>query len=241
MPRLCPRLAAIAELVPPGRPLADIGTDHGLLPTTLVVHGQVPHAIACDRAAGPVARARATAARARVGDRVVVRMGEGLAPLAIGEVDTVVVAGVGAETIVRILAAEPERTRALRRLVLQPNFGHELLRRWLTSHALAIVDERLVEDRGRFYTIVVAEPAPPGPAPDWDIAQWQIGPHLLRRGGALLIRHLRQELALREAEAAGLARAAAPDLARVTAMTAQVGVLVDALAKLTASAHPGAA
>ena len=237
MLRLCPRLATIAELVPPGRPLADIGTDHGRLPTALVQRGQVPRALACDRAVGPVARARATVQRAGLMHLVDVRMGEGLAPLAIGEVDTVVVAGVGAETIVRILAGEPERTRALGRLVLQPNFGHELLRRWLVGNGLAVVDERLVEDRGRFYTVVAAEPATTRDAPAWDPAQWLIGPHVLRRGGPLLTRHLTQELQLRQAEAAGLAQATAPDPARVAAATAHVAVLAAALVKLTALAH----
>ena len=241
MLQLCPRLAAIAELVPPGRPLADIGTDHGRLPTALVQRGQVPRALACDRAAGPVARARVTVQRAGLSHRIDVRLGEGLEPLAIGEVDTVVVAGVGAETIVRILAGAPERRRALRRLVLQPNFGHELLRRWLVGNGLAIADERLVEDRGRFYTVVAAEPATTQEAREWDAAQWLIGPHLLRRGGPLLARHLAQELQLRQAEAAGLARAIAPDPARVTAAIARVEVLTAALVKLTALAHPGGA
>ncbi|HEY0135235.1 MAG TPA: class I SAM-dependent methyltransferase [Nannocystis sp.] len=243
MLELCPRLAAIAELVLPGRPLADIGTDHGRLPAALVLRGVVPRAFACDRAAGPVARARATVTRNGIADRVAVRSGEGLAPLAIGEADTVVVAGMGAETIVRILAGHPDRTRALRRLVLQPNFGHELLRRWLVAHHFMLVDERLTLDRGRFYTVIAAEPAAQDATNwrDWDDAQWAIGPFVLRRGGPLLVQHLTAELRLREAEAAGLAQASAPDPARVAAATARVALLADALAKATALAHPGSA
>ena len=244
MLQLCPRLAAIAELVLPGQPDADIGTDHGRLPAALVLRGTVPRAFACDRAAGPVARARATITRNGIADRVAVRMGEGLAPLAIGEAATVVVAGMGAETIVRILAGHPDRTRALRRVVLQPNFGHELLRRWLVAHHFALIDERLTFDRGRFYTILAAEPAEPTTSPDWpdwDDAEWAIGPFVLRRGGLLLIDHLTSELRLREAEDDGLAQASAPDPARVAAATARVALLAGALAKATALAHPGAA
>jgi tRNA A22 N-methylase len=157
----------------------------------------------------------------------------------------------GAETIVRILAGHPDRTRALRRLVLQPNFGHELLRRWLVAHHFLLIDERLTFDRGRFYTVIAAEPAAPdatpphgpdGPDwPDWDDTQWAIGPFVLRRGGPLLIRHLTGELRLRQAEAAGLAQASAPDPARVAAATARVALIADALAKAAALAHPGSA
>ncbi len=241
MLQLCPRLAAIAELVLPGRPLADIGTDHGRLPSALVLRGQVPRALACDRAPGPVARARATVDRNGIAALVTVRMGEGLAPLAVGEVDTVVIAGMGAQSIIRILAAHPEHTRALRRVVVQPNFGHELLRRWLADHDLALIDERLTFDRGRFYTILAAEPAVPAPTPTWDAAQWAIGPFVLARGGALLLGHLTAELRLCRAEAAGLAQASAPDPARVAAATARVTLFADALAKATALAHPGPA
>jgi len=247
MLQLCPRLAAIAELVPPGQPLADIGTDHGRLPAALVLRGLVPRALACDRAAGPVARARATIERNGITGRVLVRMGEGLAPLAIGEVDTVVVAGMGAETIIRILAGHPEITRALRRVVLQPNFGHELLRRWLVANGFTLVDERLTLDRGRFYTVLAAEPTTAAAIPDWhdwrtwDDAGWAIGPFVLRNGGPLLVRHLTEELQLRRAEAAGLAQASSPDPARVAAATARVDLLARALAKATALAHPGAA
>jgi len=241
MLQLCPRLAAIAELVLPGRPLADIGTDHGRLPSALVLRGLVPSALACDRAPGPIARARATIDRNGIAARVAVRMGDGLAPLAVGEVDTVVIAGMGAQSIVRILAAHPDRTRALRRVVLQPNFGHEFLRRWLAAHDLALIDERLTLDRGRFYTILAAEPVAPTPTPAWDAVQWAIGPFVLERGGALLRGHLAAELRLRRAEAAGLAQASAPDPTRVAAATARVTLLADALARATALAHPGTA
>ncbi len=240
MLQLCPRLAAIAELVPPGRPFADVGTDHGRLPAALVLRGQVPRALACDRAPRPLARAGLTAARNGVADRVRLRLGEGLAPIEPGEVETVVIAGLGAETMIEILAADPGRTRSLTRLVLQPNFGVEAVRRWLADHALALVDERLALDRGRFYTVLAAEPTQ-GPAPTWDPAGWALGPHLLRRGGPLLSRHLTEELRRCETEAAGLARASAPDPGRVAALAQRQALLREALAKTTGPAHPGPA
>lgn len=242
--RLGPRLAAIAEMVPPGRPFADIGTDHGRLPALLVRFGGVPRALACDRASAPLARARVTAERYHVADRVELRLGEGLAPIDPGEVDAAVIAGVGAGTIIEILAADPARTQGLARVILQPNFGHEVVRRWLVEHALQLIDERLVEDRGRFYTILAAAPArgpepPELPPAGWDPASWAIGPFVLRRGGALLVRHLEQELARCETEIAGLARADAPDPARVAELAGRRTLLAAVLAKHRALSHPG--
>ena len=119
MLRLCPRLAAIAELVPAGLALADIGTDHALLPSALVLAGRVPRALACDRAHGPLACARLTVARHGLGERVHLRLGEGLAAVRPGEVATVVIAGMGPDTLLAVLAADLEQVRGLTRLVLQ--------------------------------------------------------------------------------------------------------------------------
>lgn len=228
--RLGPRLAAIAEFVLPGLPFADIGTDHGRLPTALVVAGWVPWAVACDRAAPPLARARARVERAGVAQRVHVRLAEGFEALAPGEVATAVIAGMGGPTMLAILAASGERTRAMQRLVLQPNFGHERLRRELEGFGLVLVDERLVVERGRFYAVLVAEPGDRGGVvSDLDCL---VGPHLLDRGGPLLTRYLEQELRRCEVEAAGLASATrSGDPSRAAVLGRRCSLLAEALVK----------
>jgi tRNA (adenine22-N1)-methyltransferase len=243
MLRLCPRLAAIAELVPPGLAVADIGTDHALLPSALVLAGHVPHALACDRAPGPLACARLTLARHALGERVQLRLGEGLAALRAGEVATVVIAGMGPNTLIDVLAADLEHVRGLTRLVLQPNFGAEAVRRWLADHALALVDERLVEDRGRFYTVLAATPGADDRAEreTRDAAAWALGPHVLRRGGPTLRRYLEDELRRCDRAAAGLGRSPAPDPAQVQALAERRALLAGALANAGALSHPGPA
>ena len=61
--KLDPRLGAIADMVPRGAVLYDIGTDHAHLPVHLIYNGIIDAAAACDIAAGPLAAARATAER----------------------------------------------------------------------------------------------------------------------------------------------------------------------------------
>ena len=57
---LSPRLRLLADWVPQGAKLADVGTDHGSLPVWLRLHGRVVHAIASDLRPGPLDRARET-------------------------------------------------------------------------------------------------------------------------------------------------------------------------------------
>ena len=59
---LPPRLRLIANWVPEGAYLADVGTDHGYLPTWLLLRGSIRGAIASDLRKGPLERAKASGA-----------------------------------------------------------------------------------------------------------------------------------------------------------------------------------
>lgn len=183
MIQLSPRLAVVARYVLPGRPLADIGTDHAYLPVHLVQAGLVPHAVAADMLAGPLEAARATVAESAVASRVDVRMGNGLAVLQPGEVKTVAICGMGGSLIAEILTRGP--LDGVERLVLQPLGGELKLRGWLAGSGWRLVAERLVEEGARLYVIMVAEPGSMTLSP----AEELVGPCLIRTGGPLLARY----------------------------------------------------
>ena len=135
---LTPRLRRLADWVPPGARLADIGTDHGYLPVWLRLHGRVASAIACDLREGPLARARETGRTWGV-DGVDYRLGNGLAVVSPDEADAVVIAGMGGENIAAILARAPWTAGGKHTLLLQPQ-----------------TREALVEDRGVIYPVLEA-------------------------------------------------------------------------------------
>ena len=60
--QLQPRLRLLANMVPQGARLADIGTDHGYLPVWLMQQGRIASAIAADIGPEPLDHARRTAA-----------------------------------------------------------------------------------------------------------------------------------------------------------------------------------
>ena len=103
LPTLDARLTAAAELVLPGKPVADIGCDHGKLTAVLAASGKYPRVIGADLRPGPLAKAEQTLEHAGCKDRVELRLGDGLSVLSAGEVGTIVLAGVSAQTTWEII------------------------------------------------------------------------------------------------------------------------------------------
>ncbi len=194
------RLEAVASLVPPGARVAEIGTDHGRLPELLLRSGRVAECIGTERTERLLARARGRLERAALAERVTLRAGDGLEPLQRADrIEVLVLAGLGARTIRAVLGRRDPRDLGVRRLVLQPQSEPALLRRWLWDHDWRIVEERIVEERGRYYEIIGAERGaprtlPPDPAlhPADLLAA---GPRLLESADPLLRRVWSERLA----------------------------------------------
>ena len=155
LPTLDARLTAAAELVRPGQPVADIGCDHGKLTAVLAASGKYPKVIGADLRPGPLEKARVTCAP--YGDKVQCRLGSGLSVLEPGEVDDIIIAGMGAETIIEILEAAPWVFDARYNLVLVPATKHSILRRWLARRGFALRAETLCQAAGRWYAVMNAQ------------------------------------------------------------------------------------
>lgn len=197
LPRLSPRLRAVAEAVRPGEPMADVGTDHGLLPVRLLLDGRVPRAFALDLRPAPLARAVAAATRLGLGERegFVARRSDGLLALAPGEAHTAVFAGLGGALVVGALARSPALTRpgapgALGRLVIQPNLEPERVRAWAQTAGWDLVEEEVIEDGPRLFTLLVLEPA--ARPPRWSEADLLFGPLLRARRPPRWLEQLRR-------------------------------------------------
>lgn len=154
---LSPRLRAAAELVPHGARFADIGTDHAYLPTWLLLNGVIDHAIAADLRPGPLERARETAEKYAVSDRVDFRLCDGLNGLQPGEADAVAIAGMGGETIIHILSQAPWTKEEGITLILQPMSTQPELRRWLSENGYVIEQERTVREDKTLYTLMLVK------------------------------------------------------------------------------------
>ncbi|RJQ28521.1 MAG: SAM-dependent methyltransferase [Peptococcaceae bacterium] len=183
------RLAALAACVPHGSIVADIGTDHAFLPVYLVQSGICPMVIATDVNPGPFAAAEKVVMTYHLQDKIDLRCGDGLRVLQPGEAQVLIVAGMGGNTIRDILAAVPAMLNQFRRLILQPMVDAGDLRSWLVENGWLLADETLVEEDGRIYAVILAEP---GTEQVRDPLLLELGPRLLEKRDPLLLVYLEE-------------------------------------------------
>lgn len=194
------RLLTVAGMVPAGASLADVGTDHAYLPVWLVQQGLIRRAIASDIAAGPCAAARATVEQFGRRLEIDVRQGNGLACITPGEINTLVIAGMGASTIIEILQAAPAVVQGISHFILQPMVGVPQLRLWALRQGLTIDEEQLCEENGRLYVVLRLKRVPPLNYTGENLPvtltreELEVGPCLIKKGGALYEKYLTQLL-----------------------------------------------
>lgn len=183
--RLSPRLRCIAELVPAGCRLADVGTDHAFLPLALLARDRIVSAVATDIRPGPLSRAEKHRREAGA-DELRCVLCDGLQGVDSSEADAVVIAGMGGENAASILAASPWSLEKL--LILQPMSRPEVLRRFLAENGLAVTAERIVRDNGKLYSVFTAERGVPG---DYSEAEWLTGKFELISRETLFLPYIR--------------------------------------------------
>lgn len=148
------RLMLIASFVRPGSKVADVGCDHGHLMAHLLTEGICPAGIACDVREGPLSRAQALARSLKLAN-MDCRLGNGLQVIRPGEVQDIVIAGMGGELIAEIMKQWPSGRDASLRFILQPMTRPERLRDYLYRNGFAILREQAVESKDHCYPVMV--------------------------------------------------------------------------------------
>ncbi len=150
---LSKRLAACAGFVYPGERIADVGCDHGYLSIHLLLEGTARSAIASDINGQPLLSARIHAEKYGVREKMEFYLSDGVKNIP-RDFDTMICAGMGADTMISILEAAPWLKSSQYRLILQCQSKTSTLRRYLSSRGFFIAKEAVLRD-GRFlYTVM---------------------------------------------------------------------------------------
>ncbi|MEG0264804.1 MAG: class I SAM-dependent methyltransferase [Erysipelotrichaceae bacterium] len=152
MINLSKRLRAIHDLVDKGSIVADIGSDHALLACALIESETSPYVYASDIAAGPLSHAQSTILAYAMDLNIETIRSDGLHEL-VNQVDTIVIAGMGSDTIIHILEQDYDKVLQAKSIIIQSNTHVFDIRRWISDHHLQIVDEVMVKE-SHYYQII---------------------------------------------------------------------------------------
>ena len=152
MIKLSKRLKIIHDMVP-NSVVADIGSDHGKLMIALVQSGKVTKGFAVENKEGPFERLRSNLIRYKVHDKITPLFSDGIKDIT-RDVNTIVIAGMGGQTIVRILKAHPEKMIHVQTIIIDAHTAVPYARKEICQMGFAIADEQIVKEDDIFYEII---------------------------------------------------------------------------------------
>ena len=137
--KLSLRLQTVAGFVRQGSRIADVGTDHGYVPVYLAQTGRIRSAIAMDVGKGPLERAREHIEEYETrspgtGCPIEARLSDGLKELTPEDADTVIIAGMGGELMIRILDQGRHVWDSVKHWILSPQSEQYKVRAYLEMH-----------------------------------------------------------------------------------------------------------
>lgn len=147
------RLKTIANLVTPGYRAGDIGTDHGFVPIYLLRNHICPSVIAVDISSGSLEKAKQNVLHAGLSDAIECRISDGLSNIQPGEVDSIIISGMGGILMDRILRSGPEVVKSAKELILSPHRNPELITQFAEEFHFRIDYDEIIYDKKKYYHI----------------------------------------------------------------------------------------
>ena len=215
------RLLACCNFVNPGDRIADVGCDHGYLSIHLLTGGIASSAIASDINELPLQSAIRNAEKFGVRDKIRFFLSDGVRNIP-PDFDTLICAGMGADTMISILEAAPWLKSGGYRLILQCQSKRPELRKYLYANGWRIPRETLVKE-GKFYYPITEAVYEPGHS--LTPGGYHITPALLESGSPLLPEFARRVIHGLETSVAGLARTGGEKYEEYTQILAELQAL----------------
>ncbi len=147
------RLKTIASFVEDESYVFDVGCDHALLDIFLVQNKKNIKVVASDINPNPLKFAEKNIALYGVSDKVQISLGDGLTNIP-SSVDTIIISGLGGLTINDIFKRDIDKLANIKTIILSPHSDIYSVRKYVTSIGYKIVDEILLQDQKKIYTVI---------------------------------------------------------------------------------------
>lgn len=157
MIKLSKRLKLVATYIDDNSSMVDIGCDHGLLDIYLFFNKNNIRIVASDVNENALANAKRNIKKYKLDNDIKTVVSNGLDNIDTSNMDTIVISGMGAHTIVGILYNNLSKLKTIKKIVIQSNNDIDFIRYKLSRIDYYISDEKLVKDAGIIYTVIVFE------------------------------------------------------------------------------------
>lgn len=193
--RIPKRMLAIANLVDNSKVLADVGCDHAYISINLLEKGKVDRIIASDLREGPLNIAKDNIKLEGFEERIETRLCAGLCGYEAGEVDTILISGMGGMLVKEILSESIDVVRRADTLILEPQSDLRVVRAYLKDIGFEIIDEDMLNEGGKYYQIMKAVKSKEKMEVCDDIgamAENEFGPILIKKKHPVLLEFLKK-------------------------------------------------
>ena len=155
MIKISNRLTTIANLVLKEKTngVIDVGCDHALLDIYLLQNNNNIKIIASDINKLPLESAKKNIEKYSFLNKIILKEKDGLLGIE-NDIDTVVISGMGEETITKILKRDKTYLKNVKRLIISSNTNNYKVRSNIIELGYLIKDEKVVFEEGKYYVII---------------------------------------------------------------------------------------
>ncbi len=136
------------------RTLADIAADHCYISLLALEEDKVDYVIASDLNKAPLETGKANIKEYGFEGKIETRLGSGLETIKAGEVESIIIAGIGGGLMRNLLKNDEGKLSTFKQLILQPQNNEIEVRRYVHSIGYSIKDECYIFEKGMRYIIL---------------------------------------------------------------------------------------
>lgn len=147
------RLTEIAKSVKEGSSLVDVGCDHGYIAKMLLDSNTIVKVIESDISKKSLEKAKLLLSGEKYKDKVKFIVSDGLKSIDTSDYDTLLIAGMGEETIISILNESIDKVRSFKHIILQAMGEGSNIRNYFMENDFFIEKERLFIEKDKYYRL----------------------------------------------------------------------------------------